>query len=122
MEEPGDLAIVFGRHADHWRAGHVWHRDDREGHGDPVDMPQRWWSHSSSRWVSWLQIRVAAEDGDLVLEELRPDSEPSVHQVCGAIANVMRSFVPDSPEWRTARLCYNAALHAAGITKQTEEN
>lgn len=121
VDEPGDLAIVFGRNRDHHRAGYVWHRDDREGHGDPEAAPQRWWSHNYGRWVNWLQIREYAKEQDLALEQLQPGSEPSVHQVCGAIANVLRSLTPDTPEWRAARLCYNAALHAAGITKNTEE-
>ncbi|MFI7608753.1 hypothetical protein ACIBTV_27085 [Micromonospora sp. NPDC049366] len=122
MAEPPDLAVVFGRYRDHYRAGFVWHRDDREGHGDPVAMPQRWWSHTYQRWVGWLQIVLFAEEEGLTLQLLRAESEPDVHQVCGAVANVMRSFAPDTPEWRTARLCYNAALHAAGITNQSREN
>lgn len=68
--EPPDGSFVLARFRDHYMCGDVYHRDDREGHGDPEEAPQRWWWHDGNLWMSWNQIVARAGRAGLIIEPL----------------------------------------------------
>lgn len=76
MDEPANGSFVITRNGDDSTGGNVYHRDDREGHGDPADFPERWWWHDGHEWVSWNQIEVDAytrgEDVELLAQRQAP--------------------------------------------------
>ncbi len=84
--EPSRGCVVRARFADHHTAGYIFTRDDREGHGDPVDAPMRWWAHESQKWISWPDVLsfVSGHEQKLELEVLRAPTITPAGQPDGA--------------------------------------
>jgi len=67
MMVPPDGSYIALHGADHHAYRAVYHRDDREGHGDPVDDPECWWSFLGECWISWSTISKIMHDLNLTL-------------------------------------------------------
>lgn len=80
MQEPpdGSLLFVAGVPLEHDDVLFVYHRDDREGHGDPVDHPRHWWCYSTQRWVDWLDVQAIVEIADGDACSVWPPTAPSL--------------------------------------------
>lgn len=63
-QEPPNYSFVLARYKGHPIAGDIFTRDDHEGHGDPVDDPQHWWSHTWRCWTSWGNLCDDAESAN----------------------------------------------------------
>lgn len=94
--EPNSGLTIRARYAAHHTAGVLWTRDDREGHGDPVQAPRHWWSHDMGKWMSWPEIHefLAEQDEDMVLEPMySPPSLPGCEPdgQCGDVCPLVSS-------------------------------
>lgn len=97
FKEPEDGSVVIGTRwyqdsADVWliRDQFLWRRDDAEGHCDPQDDPEHWWSYTAESWISWgtlwrtansSRLRLTASTGFAPVEEVEQPEFVQTYEV-----------------------------------------